>query len=618
MKITVYDTPLDFDVADSKTLKMTYPEGKVIFFHIDLKTFEHTIVATAEYDAKATHFDYIGAVMDYLDTTDLSEEEKKDFYSSYTVVEPTPRISLVKTGKVHTTKSKFLRDVTGVVEQDVELIKSVYGAPDKDIILFYSENEAKNEFVYYGYSIDPEGVMEARLTLGQDMRPMAYMVYLQLSAMEEVAEEALERYENSKKNQADEEEKNTDEKTDDVVSQTTEKKYPWSDFPLEPEETPEPTMTINQEDYPWVQVDDEVAEERENAEREREERRNTHVSPVLRNQIRNWMNRTSFKNFVDEICRRVKGQAEVINIVANVYNYLSNILEDNPSNNNMLLAAPSGCGKTETYRALRDYFKNEIPKLSVYQIDITSITEEGFKGPDTDTIVDPLLVNRGSYGVGLVFLDEFDKKLLPSFTSGGNNVNAAVQAQLLTLIEGRKVQKKGTAIDTTYTMFIGLGSYDVCRKKKVDTQKHHLGFQKIEEAEQVEHYTPITREDMIELGASYEMIGRFPMVVNYYKLDEETANQIIDDTAKKISLSVRIPVRISKNMRAKLHEAANGHYGCRILYSMIQQAVMSGYAQLLYDGELENASSIVVEDENKISVRKRRKSKTKTPAEAES
>lgn len=55
----------------------------------------------------------------------------------------------------------------------------------------------------------------------------------------------------------------------------------------------------------------------------------------------------------------------------------------------IILSAPSGCGKTETFRALRDYFTKEIPNFPVTQVDLNSITEEGFKGKDSISILRP-------------------------------------------------------------------------------------------------------------------------------------------------------------------------------------------------------------------------------------
>ena len=59
---------------------------------------------------------------------------------------------------------------------------------------------------------------------------------------------------------------------------------------------------------------------------------------------------------------RVMGQENIAIVVANVYNYLKNVsipdtVMEMPTHgncNNMILAAPSGSGKTETYRAFQN------------------------------------------------------------------------------------------------------------------------------------------------------------------------------------------------------------------------------------------------------------------------
>ncbi|MBO4679282.1 MAG: AAA family ATPase, partial [Lachnospiraceae bacterium] len=170
--------------------------------------------------------------------------------------------------------------------------------------------------------------------------------------------------------------------------------------------------------------------------------------PIILRNIASWLKANSFNTFCDAITSRVMGQEDTKRVVANVYNYLQCLVSGKQHNNNILLAAPSGCGKTETYRAIRDYFKEKIPRLPVYQIDMTSVTEEGFKGNNTEYMVKELVTNFETQGIGIVFLDEFDKKLLPSYSSKGSNVNAAVQSQILTIIEGRIFEAGAVKINT--------------------------------------------------------------------------------------------------------------------------------------------------------------------------
>lgn len=299
----------------------------------------------------------------------------------------------------------------------------------------------------------------------------------------------------------------------------------------------------------------------------------------IRSEIKKWLANNSYNDFLHAISNRVKGQVDLERFLANVYHYFTVIAAGGVPNNNVLLAAPSGCGKTETFRALRDYFKDHLPNLPIAQVDMTGITEEGFKGENTKDVVRCLAEKEQTKGVGIIFLDEFDKKLIPSYTSSGNNVNAAVQAQLLTLIEGRELAARSEIINTANTLFVGLGSFDTCRSKRSDVPKS-LGFCAGEE-QPVDHYEDISREDMIQLGASYELLGRFSMIVNYHKLNAQTIDSIIDENAKNIGKSIGYSVHITDEKRAELHAQANGKFGCRLLHSAILDGVMKVYPELL-------------------------------------
>ena len=298
--------------------------------------------------------------------------------------------------------------------------------------------------------------------------------------------------------------------------------------------------------------------------------------PKIAYQIRTWIMETPFNDFCKEITRRVKGQEATEIVVANIYNYLKCVAYGKPHNNNMFLAAPSGCGKTETYRAISKYFEHAIPELVIYQVDMTSMTQEGFKGKNSEYMTEPLKADDN--GIGIAFLDEFDKKIVPSYSGNGDNVNMAVQTQILTIIEGRKEggRKK---IDTGNTLFIAMGAFDACRQKKSIREKH-VGFGQMS-YEGEKHYTYITREDMIDLGACYELIGRFSSIINYHELSEETIDEIIDEMVKKVSRGFECKVSISANMRNALHYNANSKYGCRILESMIRENAMQEYLKLL-------------------------------------
>lgn len=51
---------------------------------------------------------------------------------------------------------------------------------------------------------------------------------------------------------------------------------------------------------------------------------------------------------------------------------------ETPAKANTIITAPSGCGKTETFRAIRDYFRKHNINLPIYQYDMIKLgaTEE--------------------------------------------------------------------------------------------------------------------------------------------------------------------------------------------------------------------------------------------------
>ena len=185
-------------------------------------------------------------------------------------------------------------------------------------------------------------------------------------------------------------------------------------------------------------------------------------------------------DFIAEIEKRVIGQENLKKVCYNIYHYLELIATGSEKNLPFLIAAPSGCGKSETYRAVKDYFRKNMKFLYIEFVDCSALTEAGFKGNDPSSVVGGLLDKPNSNGIGIVFLDEVDKKVVPSYTTGGTNVNAAVQHGLLTIMEGCPVRAKGTsrAIDTSNTLFVAMGAFDFLRNEKEEEKTISFGEQK--------------------------------------------------------------------------------------------------------------------------------------------
>ena len=302
-------------------------------------------------------------------------------------------------------------------------------------------------------------------------------------------------------------------------------------------------------------------------------------------EVREFRWSVSFNKFYEEISKRVIGQDELDKVLANVYNYLDSLVY-NPEehcNNNMIIAAPTGCGKTETYRAIKEYFKYEIPSLPVYIRDLSQYTTAGFKGNDPGTLVRPFIDidNDSSYieAMGIVFLDEFDRKLIPSWTHN-TDVNKEVQQNLLTIVEGSDVSLKegNKIINTNKLMFVGFGSFEDFREKREDNKS--IGFGQKEEV--IEHSAPLTRDNLLEHGGITELIGRFPYIVNYEKLSKEAIEKIIEKFAKEIAKRFRCFITISDEFREELYKEANSKFGLRGINSTIQNLVLEQYTKALH------------------------------------
>ena len=292
-------------------------------------------------------------------------------------------------------------------------------------------------------------------------------------------------------------------------------------------------------------------------------------------QIQFWITNTSFKEFRNAIEESVLGQSNLPLVLVNVYQYLHGIASGSLiSRNNSILTGPSGSGKTETFRALKTYFKKHIPNLVVSIRDMNQLTSEGYKGQDTSYIVEEIK-RANTNGIGIVFLDEFDKRLLPDFCNG-ENINAGIQAQILTAIEGCMLN----GVDTAKTLFIGLGSFDSVRSVRTKEMKFGFG---VERRDENDFFYKITREEMIEMGALYELIGRFPSIINYEALSSEAIDRIIDMRLAEISKEVGITIIVSKEMRKDLHANSNTPYGNRLIDSMIRETVNKALVEILTD-----------------------------------
>ena len=129
----------------------------------------------------------------------------------------------------------------------------------------------------------------------------------------------------------------------------------------------------------------------------------------------------------------------------------------------VLLVGPSGCGKTELVRHLID-----ATMLPAAIIDVSGMNGSQYTGGlhREDLLIELLNKSGGDLEKaqnGILFMDEFDKVLIPSYDKNGIDTHDEVQSQLLTVIEGSEVavtfRGEKVLFDTSRLLFILAGAF---------------------------------------------------------------------------------------------------------------------------------------------------------------
>ena len=272
---------------------------------------------------------------------------------------------------------------------------------------------------------------------------------------------------------------------------------------------------------------------------------------------------------------------------------------------NWVLTAPSGCGKTEVYRILRDYFNDRGIDIPVLQIDLSQFTDAGYKGRDANEIIDLIAgANEKGDGTAVVFLDEADKKFVPSITASGSDYNAAAQANLLTIIEGslydrtRRGYPKRT-IDTGKTMFVLMGAFQTirCARQKKRLHDRSIGFgsaREVHSDNNARFYDDVSLDDMIECGMIEELAGRIEQVINLHRLSEKDMKDLIREKARLVSNDVGVAVEFDDNAVDSFLDIAYTNLGVRSVTNRIKKLVCKAISTVYYDDDFDKSEAMVL------------------------
>jgi ATP-dependent Clp protease ATP-binding subunit ClpX len=237
--------------------------------------------------------------------------------------------------------------------------------------------------------------------------------------------------------------------------------------------------------------------------------------------------------------------------------FLDNIPRDQlPPKTNYLMVGPTGCGKT----FLVELLFRKILKLPTAIVDVTQLSETGYVGNDTCTILTTLLQATGNDPVaasaGIVCLDEFDKlattQNMARFDGQGTTKDVSgygVQRELLRIIEGTEISVPLDMNNTMYSQRVPLRTEDIsfiaCGtfsgfKGITRDQNPQIGFTLSQRAQVEKPSQKIAvkfedREvDDIENFQLYgfipELMGRFTRIVSLDPLDRDTLKAILLDS----------------------------------------------------------------------------------------
>lgn len=218
---------------------------------------------------------------------------------------------------------------------------------------------------------------------------------------------------------------------------------------------------------------------------------------------------------------------------------------------NILLAGPTGCGKTLLAQTLA-----RILDVPFTIADATSLTEAGYVGDDVENIISRLL-QAANFDLekaqrGIVYIDEIDKIARKSEDNTRRDISGeGVQQGLLKILEGtvasvptqigrKGAQQEHVQVDTKNILFICGGSFAglekiIAARGKGSSMGFGADIKSKDEVTDKFAFRQVEPEDLIKFGLIPEVVGRLPVIAPVDGLDEDDLVQILHEPKNAIT-----------------------------------------------------------------------------------
>ena len=258
---------------------------------------------------------------------------------------------------------------------------------------------------------------------------------------------------------------------------------------------------------------------------------------------------------------------------------------------NILLAGPTGTGKTELARAVA-----QIMQLPFIIADATNLTARGYAGADVESIIERLLVeckfDVSKAEKGIIFLDEIDKIARCHNPDSGANTTS-VQQELLKILEGSvlTIKRKSSLgyeeyrVNTANILFICSGAFDGINVEEKNVTPIGIG---VTENTNLKKVFKLNTDSLTKYGFIPEFIGRLSVIAETKELTKqdllkilvEPKNSIISQYKKLFNID-NINIDFSqKFLESIVDESLKEKTGARGLKSILEKKLENIYFQI--------------------------------------